>query len=137
MKEETGQATLELLLVLAVLVALLFGALDFARIYSASHALHNGAAVAARQIALAPDGWETALGGVQTAVEHSLFGGPGEPVACAVYDGGGHIVNPEFLPFGSRFSVSCTLAFQARIPFVPTDPGVLRAVHHEVMERYP
>jgi Flp pilus assembly protein TadG len=133
---ERGQATLELMITLLILLPLLLGGLSLAQGYSARHALENGTAVAARQIALQPDDWSTALANVQTAVEGSLLGGTGS-VTCNVHDEQGNAVDPSALAFSERFSVTCSVPFQAQIPFVPTAPRTLQTVHYEVMERYP
>lgn len=137
MTQERGQATLELLLVLGVLAALLFGALSLARGYSARHALDNATALAARQIALDPGNWEMALKSVQLTVDRSLLGGTGNPVACAIYDAWGGLADPLYVPFGTRFAVSCSVPFQADIAFVSTAPRLLTATQYEIMERYP
>lgn len=137
MSDERGQGTLELLLVLGLLAALLFGALSLGRGYSTRHALDNATAIAARQIALNPGMWGEALKGVGLEVEASLWGGSADEVSCAVYGAGGALVDPTFLPFGSRFSVTCSADFQAAIAFVSTSPRTLTVTHYEVMERYP
>ncbi len=134
---ERGQATVELMITLLLLLILLFGGLSLAQGYSARHALENGTAVAARQIALAPHDWGAALAGVQTSVDNSLLGSAGASVTCAVRDAWGGAVDPPTLSFGSRFSVTCSVPFQAQIPFVPTAPRTLQTIHYEVMERYP
>jgi hypothetical protein len=135
--DERGQGTLELLLALGLLVALLVGALSLGQGYSARHALDNATAIAARQIALNPGAWGDALKGVGLAVAASLWGGAADEVSCAVYDSGGALVDPTYLPFASRFSVTCSAPFQAQISFVPTSPRTLTVTHYEVMERYP
>lgn len=134
---ERGQATLELLLVLGLLGALLFGALSLGQGYSTRHALDNATALAARQIALAPGTWEHALKGVGLAVAGSLWGGDAGAVTCGVYDALGAPVDPAYLPFGSRFAVTCRAPFQAAIAFVSTSPRTLTVTHYEIMERYP
>jgi Flp pilus assembly protein TadG len=137
LSNEQGQAGLEMLVILLLLVPLVLGGFSLARGYSARHALENATAVAARQIALQPDDWPAALAGVQTSVDTSLLGSAGASVACAVRDAWGGTVDPGTLAFGSKFSVTCSVPFQAEIPFVPTTPRTLQAVHAEVMERYP
>jgi Flp pilus assembly protein TadG len=134
---EHGQAGIEMLMVFLILVPLLLGGFSLARGYSARHALENSTAVAARQIALNPAVWATALAGVQTTVDNSLLGGTGSSVTCNVRDAWGGAVDPTTLSFGSRFSVTCRVPFQARLPFIATAPRMLTAVHNEVLERYP
>jgi Flp pilus assembly protein TadG len=136
-RDEQGQAGIETLFVVLLLVPLLLGGLSLAQGYSARHALENGTAVAARQIALAPADWTTALASVQVAVDHSLLGSAGSGVTCQVQDAWGGAVDPTTLAFGAGFSVTCSLPFEADIPFTATAPRTLEAVHHEVMERYP
>lgn len=136
-REDQGQAGIEVLIALLVLVPLLLGGFSLARGYSARHALENSTAVAARQIALNPAAWTPALAGVQTTVDNSLLGGTGGSVTCNVRDAWGGAVDPATLAFGSRFSVTCMVPYQAAIPFVSTDPRTLTAVHSEVIERYP
>lgn len=134
---ERGQAGIEMLIVLLVLAPLLLGGFSLAQGYSARHALENSTAVAARQIALTPADWTTALASVQVAVDHSLLGSAGSHVTCQVQDAWGGAVDPTTLAFGARFSVTCSLPFAADIPFTATAPRTLQAVHYEVMERYP
>jgi Flp pilus assembly protein TadG len=136
-RDERGQAGIETLFVVLLLVPLLLGGLSLAQGYSARHALDNGTAVAARQIALAPAEWTAALASVQTAVDHSLLGSAGNGVTCQVQDAWGGAVDPTTLAFGARFSVTCSLPFEADIPFTATAPRTLQVVHYEVMERYP
>ena len=136
-RAEQGQAGIEMLFVILVLVPLVLGGLSLAQGYSARHALANGTAVAARQIALDPDSWALALSSVQTSVDSSLLGGTGGSVTCNVRDAWGGAVDPTTLAFGAGFSVTCSVPFEADIPFTTTAPRTLQAVHHEVMERYP
>ncbi len=136
-RREHGQAGVEMLVVMLLLVPLLLGGFSLAQGYSARHALENGTAVAARQIALQPDAWIAALSGVQGTVDGSLLGGPGGAVTCQVRDTWGAAVDPQDLPFASRFSVTCNVPFQAEIPFLPTAARMLETTHYEVMERYP
>ena len=136
-QDKQGQAGIETLFVVLLLVPLLLGGLSLAQGYSGRHALENGTAVAARQIALAPADWTTALASVQVAVDHSLLGSAGSHVTCQVQDAWGGAVDPTTLAFGAGFSVTCSLPFEADIPFTATVPRTLQAVHHEVMERYP
>lgn len=137
MNEEAGQATLELVIGFLLLLPVLLGGLSLAQGYSARHALENGTAVAARQIALTPGNWGAALAHVQTAVDSSLFGTAGNSVTCNVRDAWGSAVDPTLLAFGERFSVTCSVPFEAHIPLVPTTARTLRTTHYEVMERYP
>ncbi len=136
-KDERGQSAIDTLAIMLLLIPVLLGALSLAQGYSARHALENSTAVAARQIALNPGNWDTALANVQTAVDHSLLGSAGNTVTCTVLDEWGGAVDPTFLPFASSFSVTCSVSFQAQIPFVNTAPRTLSAIHYEVMERYP
>lgn len=126
-----------MLIVILVLIPLVLGGFSLAQGYSARHALDNATAVAARQIALDPDTWATALANVQTSVAGSLLGGTGGSVTCNVRDAWGGVVDPTTLSFGSKFSVTCSVPFQADIPFVATTQRTLQAVYCEVMERYP
>ena len=136
-KDERGQSAIDTLVIMLLLVPVLLGALSLAQGYSARHALENGTAVAARQIALNPVDWVTALANVQTTVDHSLLGSAGNTVTCTVLDEWGGAVDPTFLPFGGPFSVTCSVPFQAQIPFVSTASRTLTAIHYEIMERYP
>jgi type II secretory pathway pseudopilin PulG len=137
MSGEAGQAGLEMLVVLLILALLLFGALSLAQGVSARHALENGTAVAARQIALDPASWSRALDGVQDAVDHSLFGAGGAVSCDVVDDAGGSVPNPTLLQFDDPFAVVCSLPFEPAIPFVATAPRTLTSRHYEIVERYP
>jgi Flp pilus assembly protein TadG len=106
-----------MLVILLLLVPLVLGGFSLARGYSARHALQNATAVAARQIALQPDDWPAALADVQTSVDTSLLGSA---------------VDPGTLAFGSEFSVTCSVPFEAQIPFVPPAPRTLQTIHYEV-----
>jgi Flp pilus assembly protein TadG len=137
LRQTRGQAGVEMLVVMLLLVPLLLGGFSLAQGYSARHALENGTAVAARQIALQPDAWTAALAGVEATVDGSLLGGAGGAVTCQVRDRWGAAVDPQDLPFASPFSVTCSVPFQAELPFLPTAPRLLASTHYEVMERYP
>ncbi len=136
MRQEHGQASVELLLILGIMLVLLFALLSLGQGYAGKHALAQGTAVAARQIALTPDAWGTALAGVQDAVDHALLGGLGS-VTCTVQDTAGALVDPTLLPFGTPFIVTCTVPFQPDIPFQANALRTLTAQYYEVMERYP
>ncbi len=131
----SGQAGIEMLIVMLLLVPLLLGGFSLAQGVSARHALEQATALAARRIALNPAEWATALNAVQTAVEGALLGHTSS-VTCQV-TAAGQPVDPNGLAFGNVFAVTCSTPFQAHIPFVSTPGRVLTTTHRESMERYP
>jgi hypothetical protein len=136
-RRERGQAGIEVLIVLLILIPLILGAFSLSQGLSARHALDQATAVAARRIAVQPAAWHEALAGVQGAVDGSLLGGTGGLVACQVEDAGGQEIDPETLAFGTPFVVSCDVPYQARIPWMATALRGLSVTHYEMMERYP
>ena len=72
-KKSKGQATLEMLLVLIVLVPLFFGGIELARAVSIRHSLDSGVFVATRAISLNPTDTAYAQTLVQDALTNNIF----------------------------------------------------------------
>jgi Flp pilus assembly protein TadG len=134
--QETGQAGIEMLVVMLLCVPLILGAFSLAQGFGVRQALAQGTSIAARRIALNPGEANAALASVQGAVDGALLGGTGS-VSCDVRDTAGTPVSAGALAFGTPFTVRCSVLFQAQIPFKARAARTLIASQYEVMERYP
>jgi len=133
--DERGQAGIEMLVVLLLLVPLVWGGLRLTQGVGARHALDTATATAARHIALDPGAWESALIRVQAGVDGALLG-PVGPVTCQVTAAGVPVV-PTGLAFGTPFAVTCSVPFSGQLPFAAAAPRTLTSTQWAILERYP
>ncbi|MBU4353053.1 MAG: pilus assembly protein, partial [Nanoarchaeota archaeon] len=102
---QRGQAVLEFLLVLMILVPLLFGGIELARGVGIRHALDSGVGVATRALSLDPAQWNWSVSVInQTVSGNPLGGGSVSAVTVTVYNAGGAQITSATLaslPFGS------------------------------------
>jgi hypothetical protein len=140
-KGEDGQAILEMLLVILILVPLLFGGIELARGVAVRHALDGGTGLAVRALSLDPTAWDWALEIVMQGVEENIMGesGVGTP-ALQVYDSSGALLTPgalAALPFGTPFRLEAQLSFTPELPLIPAQTILVRVSHWGIVERYP
>jgi hypothetical protein len=138
---ERGQAVLEMLLVILVLVPLLFGGIELARGVAVRHALDSGTGVAVRALSLDPEQWDWSSQIVAQAVQENVMGdgGVGDPLLRA-YDSSGSLLTPEVLadlPFGTSFRLEAEVAFIPDLVLIPEQPIRVRVSHWGIVERYP
>lgn len=141
MKNERGNAIVEMVLVLPILVMLLFGSFELSRGLAAHHALDTGVSTAARGLSIDP----AQYGWAENAIRNSVGGnvlctGLGSAVTIRVYDRHGAALTPDglnSLGFGAPFWIEASLPFNAVVPFVSLPGRSIAVVHTEVIERWP
>ena len=140
-KGEGGQAVLEMLLVILILVPLFFGGIELARGVAVRHALDGGTGLAVRALSLDPTAWEWALDIVLREVDENVMGASrvGTP-ALQVYDSSGALLTPgalAALPFGTPFRLEGQLSYTPELPLIPAQTIQVRVSHWGIVERYP
>lgn len=136
-----GQASVELLLVLLILVPLLLGGIELARGVGIRQALDSGTGVATRALSLDPGQWSWATGTINQAVSGNVLGGGSvSAVSVNIYNAGGaQITNGDLatLPFGSSFRLLASCTYTPWIPLVSGSTVTIRVSHWGIIERYP
>jgi Flp pilus assembly protein TadG len=138
-RNNKGQAAVEALLVLMILLPVIFGGIELSRGVAIRQALDSGAGAAVRALSLDPTQWSYASDVVQQGVNQNVMG---ENVATIlqVYDSGGTLRSSAWLsgsPFGTSFILEATAPFQADIPFLSEPMMTIRVRHWGIVERYP
>ncbi len=141
MKHERGNAIVEMVLVLPILMMLLLGAFELARGIAAHHALDSGVATAARGLSIDPTQYDWA----ETAIRNSVGGnvlcaGLGGAVTVRLTDAHGAALSADALSalaFGTPFWVEADIPFTAAVPFLALPGRTIAAAHTEVIERWP
>lgn len=133
---QRGQATLEILLVLFILIPLIFGGIELSRGVAVRAALDSGVGVMVEAISIdpSPSQWSWGAGVVQQTVDQNVFGSAGlDPfVNLEAYDSSGSLIsdpvnNMQNLPYGAGFCLVGWENFAPMIPLVPLpSPGHIR-----------
>ena len=138
---QRGQAALEFLLILFILVPLLFGGIELARGIGIRHALDSGVGVAARALSLDPSQWSWATSVINQAVaDNPLGGGAVNAVTVKAFNAGGSRIYASglaALPFGAAFRVEASCTYTPEIPLVGGTAVTIRVSHWGIIERYP
>jgi len=138
---QPGQASLEFLLVLLILVPLLFGGIELARGVGIRHALDSGVGVAARALSLDPAQWNWSVSVINQAVANNPFGGgSASAVTVRVYNASGSEIGSSglaALPFGVAFRLEASCTYTPEIPLVGGTTVTIRVSHWGIVEQYP
>ena len=136
-----GQAVLELLLVLFILVPLLMGGIELARGVSLRHSLSSGVQVAVRSLSLEPASWSWASSAInQSVAENVLGGGNASAPTIRAYDNNGTAISSATLaglPFGTPFRLDAAVNYTPDIPLLGGTTITIRVSHWGIVERYP
>ena len=136
---ESGQAAVEALLALWVLLLLTFGGIILAQGVVLRSAMDSSTAAAARALSLDPDQWAFAGELIQGSVDRNALGVK-PAVAIQVYDSSGRAQSPGWLAgldFGDGFILEASAPFDPRIPLLASRPVTIRVRHWGIVERYP
>ena len=136
---QKGQASIEVLLVLLILVLAIFGGIELSRGVAVRQALDSGTGVAARALSLDPTQWNFAENAVQQVVSQNVMG-EGPSVSMQIYDAASNLRSAAWLSgssFGTAFFLESDVPFQADIPFLPSTVITIRVRHWGIVERYP
>jgi Flp pilus assembly protein TadG len=136
-----GQASIELILVLPILLLLIFGGLDFARAVAVHDALNNGTGIATRALTLDPAQWPWAEMTVRTEVSNNVFGTAGIGAVSVTATGPtGNVLAPSQLAglvFGTNFCLEGATTFTPAVPFLANQAVTIRSRHCGIVERMP
>lgn len=137
---ERGQATVELLLILFVFVALIFGAFELGKGIALKHALDIATEKAARLLSIDPTDFGAADALIRAEVNGSLLGGSyGGLVTIGLYDADtqGSIAPNDVAaaPFSYRFIVQASVPFAADVPFLNLTGRTITAAHYGIVDR--
>lgn len=138
-RPESGQAAVELLLVLLILALVIFGGIELSRGVALRQALDSGTAAAVRALSLNPAETGFAADLVQSGVDQNGMS-TGTPTDLQIYDAAGNLRSSAWLsgsPFGTAFILEGSAPFQADIPFLDTPLLTIRVRHWGLIERYP
>jgi len=141
-REERGQGTVEILLVLLVLLPILFGAFSLAQGIILKHNLDVSVEKAARVLSVNPSDYAYAESLIRSEVDGGLLGGGyGQRVVVRLYDA---VTRAEISPadlagagFGYRFVVQAETPWRADIPFLSSGPQTISVLHFGMVERFP
>jgi hypothetical protein len=138
-RRQSGQASVEIFLILLILIPLLFGAFEFSRAIAVRAALDSGVGIATRALSLAPDNWDWAQLNFTDTVNQNVFGASGVTgLTMNAYDDSGHLLSAsalENLAFGSTFCIVGQANFQPHVPLLANSAITLRVRHCGIIER--
>ena len=138
--DERGQASVELVLVLTVLMILLFGAISLAQGVAVKHALDIATEKATRLLSIDPKSYDAAEALIRSEVEASWLGhGYGALVNIALFDAltGAPLTASDLgaSAFGFQFRLETSVPFQADIPLLNLTGRTLTVSHWGIVER--
>ena len=140
---QKGQAALEMLLVLLILVPLLFGGIELARGVGIRHSLDSGVGVASRAISLDPSQWDWAVQVIEDSVNNNVLGGGSAttPSVQVFNDAGTALTSGQLaaLGFGETFRLQAETTYTPWLPLI-TGGGqgiTIRVSHWGIVEKYP
>jgi hypothetical protein len=133
-----GQATLEMLIVLLMLVPLIFGAIELARAVAIHSALDSSTEIATRALSLDPTQLSWARTIVHDTVSKNIMGADPAVVSSIIIQPVDTAENPISLSsvsFGGSFCIRTTVNYTVTIPFLTARTIPMKVVHCAVMER--
>ena len=140
---QLGQAALEMLLVLLILVPLLFGGIELARGVGIRHSLDTGVGVASRALSLDPAQWSWASQVIQDSVTNNVLGGgtATAPTVRAFNDAGTQLTAGQLaaLGFGETFRLQAETTYAPWLPLVSGggQQVSITVSHWGIVEKYP
>ena len=143
-KDERGQASVEMLLVVLILTVASLGAFEIARGYAVKQSMDVGVAKAVRGLSIDPSQWAWADNTVRNEVGGNVLGGGyGSSLAIEIHDRWGNVITPSQLndpavmPYGSVFWVRAYVTFLPHAPFLNLSARQIQVWHTGVIQRWP
>ena len=142
-RKESGQGTLEFLLILIVFVMLFFGAVELTRGVAIYSALNSSVGVATRAISLDPSQWSWATQVVDDGITNNIMGqGSASDSTLTAYDSAGASLTSaqlDALGFGDTFRLEGVVTYTPWLPMVSGNGQeiTVRVSHWGIVERYP
>jgi len=135
---QRGQATLEILIVLLILIPLIFGGIELSRGVAVRSALDSGLNVMVQAVSIDPNQWGWSAIVVQETVDQNVFGSLGlEPTV--------HLTAVDFnnqptgdlstLPYGALFCVVGSVGYSPMVPLLPLSPITITVKHCGVIQK--
>jgi hypothetical protein len=137
--DQKGQAAVEALLVLMILVLVIFGGIELSRGVAIRQALDSSAGAAVRALSLDPSQWSYARDLIQDETNQNVMGA-NVGTSLQVFDAAGTPRSSAWLlgsPFGTAFILEASAPFQADIPFLSGPVMTIRVQHWGIVERFP
>ena len=133
-----GQATLEVLIVLLILIPLVFGGIELSRGVAVRSALDSGVSVMVQAVSIDPNQWGWSATIVQETVNQNVFGSLGlDPTVQleAVDFNDQPIGNLNTLPYGALFCVVGSVGYSPMVPLLPLSPITITVKHCGVIQK--
>ncbi|MGB7540261.1 MAG: TadE/TadG family type IV pilus assembly protein [Anaerolineales bacterium] len=138
-KIQSGQASLEVLIVLMILIPLIFGAIELSRGVAVKSSLDSGVGLAVRALSVDPSNWSWAAVAVSNTVAQNVFGSAGlDNFTFYAYDSSGtQLDQTQFaaLTYGAGFYIEASVRYSPDIPLLSLSPITIRARHYGIIER--
>ena len=137
---EHGQASVELVLALTLLLIVVFGAFSLGQGVAVKHALDVATEKAARLLSIAPTDFWTADQIIRREVDANVLGGGyGAQVRISLADAdtGAPLTDSDLAQaaFGYRFLVVAEVPFQASVPLLTLTGRTLMTAHYGLVDR--
>jgi hypothetical protein len=137
---QRGQASVELVLILFIVVVLMFGAFSLGQGVAVKHALDVATEKAARLLSINPGDFGAADLLIRREVDASVLGGGyGSLVGISLADAdtGAPITDSDLsnAGFGYRFLVQTEVPFLADVPFLALAARTITAAHYGLVDR--
>ncbi len=135
---QRGQATLEILIVLLILIPLIFGGIELSRGVAVRSALDSGVSVMVQAVSIDPNQWGWSAVVVQETVDQNVFGSAGlDPTVhlAAVDINSIPIDDLTTQPFGTAFCIVGSIGYSPLIPLVPTSPITIKVTHCGIIQK--
>ncbi len=143
-RNERGQATVEMLLVVLILTLASLGAIEIARGYAVKQAMDVGVAKAARGLSIDSSQWAWADSTIRNEVAGNVLGGGyGASLTLEIRDRSGNpltpgqLDDPATMPYGSVFWLRASVPFLAHAPFLNLATRHIEVWHSGVIQRWP
>ena len=140
-----AQATVEALIAIAVMVMVIFGAVNLAQGVSIKQALDAGTVIAVREISLSPEDveWVGVVTRVQQTLNENYLGSPVPVVGCSIYTDMSSNPTPygdwkaNYSAFGEIYSIRCHAPYEFNVPLIGPTTYNIDVRHWGIVERYP
>jgi hypothetical protein len=140
-KIQPGQASLEVLIVLIILIPLIFGAIELSRGVAVKSSLDSGVGLAVRALSVDPGNWGWSSTLVSKTVAQNVFGSAGlTDFTFRAYDSADNpLSSVQFaaLTYGAGFYIEASVRYTPQIPLISLTPSfiTIRARHYGIIER--
>lgn len=135
---QRGQATLEVLIVLLILIPLIFGGIELSRGVAVRSALDSGLNVMVQAVSIDPNQWGWSSTIVQRTVDQNVFGKVGlDPTVTlqAVDINDQPIGDITALAYGALFCIKGSVGYYPMVPLLKTSAITITVEHCGVIQK--